>query len=135
MGDDLRISRGFVFERTVTSYDVIFSVWPDPHIVGTTNDVADDRHASVERVTITTTTNLSVWQVCHRERSFKASAGGRPRQRCARRRHHDASLWARVVLYNLPLAKIARVPKPTNKANQIGNRSACISRCLQFPRD
>jgi hypothetical protein len=39
--------------------------------------------------------------------------------------------WSRV-LYNLPLEKIARVPKPTNKANQIGNRSACISICLQF---
>jgi hypothetical protein len=39
-----------------------------------------------------------------------------------------------MVLYNLPLEKIAKVPKPTNKANQIGNRSACISICLQFPR-
>ena len=38
-----------------------------------------------------------------------------------------------MVLYNLPLEKIAKVPKPTNKANQIGNRSACISICLQFP--
>jgi hypothetical protein len=28
MGDDLRISRGFVFERNGRRYDVIFLVWP-----------------------------------------------------------------------------------------------------------
>ena len=51
--------------------------------------------------------------------------------RSKRRGHEAVCARGLRVLYK----KIATAPKPTIKANQTRNRSACISICLQFPGD